>query len=177
MYQWAGARWKRYPSIPLWLGILLLLTTFVLHWWLEGVAEVDNNIVKDPGSKLTAVAKQTIAALGTAYSRQAKFVELAVIPLAMALIGTALVLKIENDFTKQVRKVEGMRRRLERLDARIRTAERAMLVAVLMKTRGEALLKAKQDVDFLYGLRFDLQLDTRELERKLGLRDKYGFDW
>ncbi|MEF2252190.1 hypothetical protein V4D00_17420 [Ralstonia solanacearum] len=111
VYQWAGVKWKRYPSIPLWLGILLLLTTFLLQWWLEGVAEANNSFVKARGAALSEVARHFVTALAAAYSRQAKFVELAVIPFAMALIGTALVLKIEKDLSSKVGDLEKLKRR------------------------------------------------------------------
>lgn len=177
LHQWAGAKWKRHPGIPLWLGILLLLAMFLLHWWLEGAAEVDNSLLKTHGTRLPDAAKHVFTALATAYMRQAKFVELAVIPFAMALIGTGLVLKIEKDFARKVAKVERMKRRLQRLEDKLRKAERTALVAVLMKTRGPALLRAKEHVDWLKDERLDLQLDIRELEDELGLRDEYGFEW
>ncbi len=174
VYQWSGETWKRRPGIPLWLGIFMLMATFFLLWWLERVAETDTNLVKTHGTAMTDGAKHVLTSLATAYARQAKFVELAVIPFAMALIGTSLVLKIEKESSGKLLRLERKKRLLQQVEEQLPRAEEAFHTAVRTNKRGTVRLKAKQRIKALQKKRSDLQHDIRELEEEFGLSDWYG---
>ncbi|WP_157903145.1 hypothetical protein [Cupriavidus malaysiensis] len=174
VYQFAGVQWKKRPWIPLCLGIALLLTMFLFHWWLETVASHDTKLLEVHARKLDDGAKGILMSLSIAYTRQAKFVELAVIPMAMALIGVALALRIENDFYTKLNEIDSNRKIALRLEAEIREAENDVVDALSSNRRGIQLLHLHEQVQ---SLKNDLlnQLETiRILQRNAGLRVEYG---
>lgn len=169
-YQSAGVKWKKRPWIPLWLGIGLLLTMFLFHWWLETVARSDLQLIEEHGNQLDDGVKGVLTSLSIAYARQAKFVELAVIPMAMALIGTALVLRIEREYSKLLDRIDEEERKVQWLQAKIRTAEGAVVDALTARVRGNRLLRLQIRVRSLKDDLLD-QLETvRRLQRDAGLR-------
>ncbi len=169
VYQLAGTQWKRRPWIPLWMGIALLVATFLLHWWLETASARQLEISKLFTQPKDAGARDILVSFSVAYMREAKFVELAVIPLAMALIGIALTYRIENDHADKLRKIDDMTWRLEQLEVAAEKAENAWFDAVMASEEGATLQRLERRLNAAKKDYLDAFEDLRELQREAGV--------
>ena len=169
VYQLAGTQWKRRPWIPLWMGIALLVSTFLLHWWLETASARQLEISKLFTQPKDAGARDILVSFSVAYMREARFVELAVIPLAMALIGIALTYRIENDHADKLRKIDDMTWRLEQLEVAAEKAENAWFDAVMASEEGATLQRLERRLNAAKKDYLDAFEDLRELQREAGV--------
>ncbi len=170
VYRFAGTQWKRRPWIPLWLGIALLVMTFLLHWWLETAAARQLELSGFFTQPKDARARDIFVSFSVAYTREAKFVELAVIPLAMALIGIALTYRVENDYAEKLRQINDKTRRLEELRAAIKDAEDTWFDAVMANEECATLQRFDRRLKAAKNVYLDVFDDRLALQRQAGVR-------
>lgn len=168
-YQSAQAQWKRHPWIPLVGGFVLLMLAFLADWWLDAASTRSAQLIALQGAKLEGGPKSTVSSMVIAYKQQAKFMELAIMPIAVSLMVTAFSLRIERDHSTRLDEINGLLRELARIETEITDAKQAVEVAVSQAQRGTALLEAESHVKSLQLARRYTRMAVRRRRRVLGV--------
>lgn len=168
VYLFAGAQWKRRPWIPLSMGTVLLLLCFLLVWWLEVGSTRNVQLVGEYGGRLSSQAREMISSMAIGYRQQAKFLELAVIPIAVSLMVTGFTLRVDNEYAHRLREVDEGLRRIALIEDQILEAETAINAELSQNLRGVRLLEAARRVSVLKSDRRYRNRRLREVKRELG---------
>lgn len=168
IYLLAGVQWKKRPWIPLSIGTVLLLLCFLFDWWLEIGFNRSVQLVGEYGGRLSPQAREIISSMAVGYRQQAKFLELAVIPISVSLMVTGFTLRVDNEYARGLREIDEGLRRIVLIEMQIQEAESAMSAKLSQNLRGVGLLDASRRVSLLKSDRRYRSRRLREARRELG---------
>lgn len=163
VYNFAGWHWKARPWIPLILGTGLLLGGFALDVVLSNnISKIRDHseISSNPTQVDAPLVHRTLSEIANGQERQIKLLELVTIPLAVALISTALFARADREFSAKVTAYSKRCKELLHLERDLGSIEAQLVNELTTGLRGRELLNRWENLRATRNRLLDRRMDV-----------------
>lgn len=159
VYRVIGWKWRLRPGRLLSLGIGLLAISFAMYLYLDVEIAAKKLTLQDSTLTLPPNFKEFTLSLIASSEKLQKLYEFLSIPIAVSLIGAALLAKADASLQDEVARFQDRSERLRSQEAQLSTSVLELLAMIDTGARGQPLLDKANRVRELRGAYTDSHLD------------------